>query len=726
MAQAHRTGTRHKAKAVPIKPSTSPASSTSHAAGRRVSRRRHAQALSAGALGRVVILNITPTVAEGRYPPRVELGEAFTVTAQLVLEGRRQPGARVVLRNPRGRILLASAMVCVNPGLDLWKATLRAGEHSDALPWQEKFAAVRRQLGLWSVSVEAWNDPYALWLHDARIKIPIGDDVDNTLIEGAEFLERWAASADSHLPAHERRSLRDAARTARNGDIEPQTRLQAMSTTAIADLHATRPLREQTCSSPARSVLVQRPKSSFAAWYQFFPRSEGAYVDPSTGRIVQGTLSTAASGLERARREGFDIVYVPPVSPIGETNRKGRNNALTAGPDDPGSPFGVGSPAGGHDAVDPRLGTMADFRAFTARAHELGLEVALDFALQCSPDHPWVHEHPEWFRHKPDGSIAFAENPPKQYQDIYPVDFDEDMPGIVRESVRILTLWIDAGVTIFRVDNPHTKPVHFWRDVIAAVTRAHPEVLFLAEAFTRPAMMRALSYVGFTQSHCYFPWRNTEEELSEYLPTTNGDEGYYQHNTFWPTTPDILTAYIRDNSVAGHAVRAVLAAMGSPSWGIYSGYELIENRQRPGFEEQINNEKYEVRIRDWSRAKGYGIAELLTALNRIRRAHPACLSYHNLTMLQTGDPNILAFARHTPSELTGTGRADTLIVAVNLDCLHDHGSDVHFDPTDFDLPATGGFPVHDELTGRVFTWSGDDYVSLAPWADVAHILAVGR
>ena len=395
-----------------------------------------------------------------------------------------------------------------------------------------------------------------------------------------------------------------------------------------------------------------------------------------------------------------------------------------AGPHDPGSPFGIGSELGGHDTVDPLLGTMDDFKAFVAHAHELGLEIALDFALQCSPDHPWVKQHPNWFRIKPDGTIAFAENPPKKYQDIYPIDFNADMPGIEREVERIMNLWIEAGVTIFRIDNPHTKPVRFWQDVIAAVTKKHPEVLFLAEAFTRPGMMRALSYVGFTQSHCYFPWRNTKEELAEYLLETNGNDGYYQHNTFWPTTPDILTAYVRDNGIAGHAVRAVLAAMGSPSWGIYNGYELIENRQRPGFEEQIDNEKYEIKVRDWKEADKYGIAELLGSLNEIRRNHPATRSYHNLTVLPTSDPSILAFARHTPAELTGTGQADTLIVLVNLDGYNAHQSTVHIELPELGLPTDRAITVRDELTGREFQWGWDNFVSLAPWADVAHILSV--
>ena len=574
------------------------------------------------------------------------------------------------------------------------------------------------------MTIEGWEDAYVSWLHDARIKVRVMDDVDNALNSGAELLARWAETPDTGLTARDRKTLEKAAETMADQTLSAEDRLAAGDNPTIAALHETHPLRDGISPSQPQRFKVERPKSSFAAWYQFFPRSEGATIDPNTGKIIQGTLKTSMAGLERAAVEGFDIVYLPPVFPIGVTNRKGRNNTLVAGPDDPGSPFGIGSELGGHDTVDPLLGTMDDFKALCQRAHELGLEIALDFALQCSPDHPWVKAHPNWFRHKPDGSIAFAENPPKKYQDIYPIDFNADMPGIEKEVERIMNLWIEAGVTIFRIDNPHTKPVRFWQDVIAAVTKKHPEILFLAEAFTRPGMMRALSYVGFTQSHCYFPWRNTKDELEEYLPVTNGDDGYYQHNTFWPTTPDILTAYVRDNGVAGHCVRAVLAAMGSPSWGIYNGYELIENKQRPGFEEQIDNEKYEVKVRDWSKAKQYGVAEMLTALNKIRRAHPAALSYHNLTVLPTSDPNILAFARHTPAELTGTGQADTLIVVVNLDGHNAHQSMIHLELSELGLPTDRPLNVRDELTGREFQWGWDNYVSLAPWADVAHILSV--
>ena len=674
--------------------------------------------------GRIAVMDVTPNEESGRFPARVELGEPFKVTAQVFIEGRTKVGATAIVRNHRGKEMQRLPMTCTNPGLDRWEVMLTCGEHSDVKPWQPEFAAIKRQLGEWSVTVEGWEDTYKSWLHDAAIKVKVNDDVENALESGAQLLERWAKTADAKLSAAQRKMLVAAAATMKDTSLTPEDRLAAATSEPVAQLHLTNPLRDGVSPSQPQRFLVQRPESSFAAWYQFFPRSEGAYVDPETGKIVQGTLKTSVSGLERAKAEGFDIVYLPPIFPIGKTNRKGRNNALEAGPDDPGSPFGIGSELGGHDTVDPLLGNMDDFKALVAKAHELGLEIALDFALQCSPDHPWVKQHPDWFRHKPDGSIAFAENPPKKYQDIYPIDFNADMPGIEKEVERVLELWINAGVTIFRIDNPHTKPVRFWQDVIAAVTKKHPEILFLAEAFTRPGMMRALSYVGFTQSHCYFPWRNTKEELGKYLETTNGDDGYYQHNTFWPTTPDILTAYVRDNGIAGHAVRAVLAAMGSPSWGIYNGFELIENKQPPGFEEQIDNEKYEVKVRDWSAADKYGIAELLTNLNRVRREHPKVFSYHNLTVLESSDPNILAFARHTPAELTGTDKPETLIVVVNLDGHEAHQAMVHLELPDYGIDPKWGAHIHDELTGRDFAWSWDNFVSLAPWADVAHIFTV--
>ncbi|WEV42183.1 alpha-1,4-glucan--maltose-1-phosphate maltosyltransferase [Bifidobacterium sp. ESL0682] len=724
--------------------------------------------------GRVVIMSITPSTEHGIFPARIELGETFTVTAQIFIEGRSHTGATAILRDPHGEIRQRIPMTCINPGLDLWKAELTAGHSSNIKPWNKDFAVIQRQLGEWTVTLEGWEDVYASWLSDARIKVEVNDDAENALISGSQLLARWAEHEDAKLDETGRDTLRKASQQLADNTLNTKERLAAADNPAIAELHHSNPLRDGLTLSAPQRFKVERPGSSFTAWYQFFPRSEGATRDPQTGEITQGTLKTSLSGLDRAKAEGFDVVYLPPIFPIGVTNRKGRNNALVAGPDDPGSPFGIGSSLGGHDTVDPLLGTMDDFKAFCAHAHKLGLEIALDFALQCSPDHPWVKEHPNWFRHKPDGTIAFAENPPKKYQDIYPIDFNIDMPGIERETERIMDLWIEAGVTIFRIDNPHTKPVRFWQDVIEAVQRKHPEILFLAEAFTRPAIMRSLSLAGFTQSHSYFPWRNTKDEVTEYLQTTNSDEAYYQHNTFWPTTPDILTDYLRDNGPEGHKVRAVLAAMGSPSWGIYNGYELVENRQQEGREEQADNEKYEIKVRDWNEAEEYGIATLLADLNHIRRDHPACRSYHDLVMLWTSDPNVVAFARHIPADSciefvpkdsgkidgdsdnandnaqskntelpdasSNTGAAnqtndatddmkettpdDTLIVVVNLDCKAAHTSEVNFDPALLGLPRDHTFDVHDELGGGSFTWSSNNKVTLDPIERPAYIFSI--
>ena len=676
-----------------------------------------------GQFGRVNILNCQPSVEDDVYAARVEIGEQFTVSAQVFMEGRTKVGATAVLKNPRGRIMARVPMTVENAGLDLYTAKLQAGEHSTLNPWDAEFAEVKKQLGNWRVAIEGWEDTYGAWLHDARIKVDVLSDVENTLTSGSELLTRWASTRDANLNAEQRKTLREAAKSMMDTSLDAKSRLTFADNADIEALHETNPLRDGLTSSGDHVFHVERPKSSFSAWYQFFPRSEGAYLDDN-GKKVQGNFHTAVSGLERAKAEGFNIVYLPPIFPIGVTNRKGPDGALNAGPDDPGSPFGIGSELGGHDTVDPLLGTMDDFKAFCQRAHELNLEVALDFALQCSPDHPWVKEHPNWFRTKPDGSIAYAENPPKKYQDIYPIDFDNDLEGIEREVERIMNLWIDAGVTIFRVDNPHTKPVRFWQDVIAAVTKKHPEVLFLAEAFTRPAMVRALSYAGFTQSHCYFPWRNTKPQLEEFLQETNGKGGYYQHNTFWPTTPDILTAYVRDGGVAAHAIRAVLAALGSPSWGIYNGYELIENRQRADAEEQSSNEKFEIKVRDWSAANRIGIAKLLTSLNEIRSKHAATTSYHNLTILPSANENIIAFARQTEGRFTKDGRTDTLIVVVNLDPYNEQQSSIHVDAKALGLPTEHPYRVKDQLTGREYDWSWDNFVSLAPWADVAHVFHV--
>jgi starch synthase (maltosyl-transferring) len=460
---------------------------------------------------------------------------------------------------------------------------------------------------------------------------------------------------------------------------------------------------------------------------------------------VSGTLRTAARRLEAIAEMGFDVVYLPPVHPIGTTFRKGRNNTLEARPGDPGVPWAIGAPEGGHDAIHPDLGTFADFDAFVTRTRELGMEIAIDLALQASPDHPWVKEHPEWFTSRADGSIAYAENPPKKYQDIYPLNFDNDPEGIYAEIERIVRLWMGHGVRIFRVDNPHTKPLRFWERLLASIRQTDPDVLFLAEAFTRPAMMAALGKVGFHQSYTYFTWRVGAAELTEYLTELSGPAAAYMRPNFFANTPDILHEYLQHGGPAGFKIRAVLASMLSPTWGIYSGYELCESTPlRPGSEEYLDSEKYQYRPRDWETAArdGLGISGYIADLNRIRRSHVALHWLRNLRFHQVDQPELICFSKRTYgaaeiSERTfgpaasrareeGGDAADTVLVVVNLDPHQAREATVWLD-----LPALGmnwsdGLTVTDELTGQAHRWGQANYVRLDPAVQPAHIFSVSR
>ncbi|CAM5443164.1 Alpha-1,4-glucan:maltose-1-phosphate maltosyltransferase 2 [Streptomyces fumanus] len=418
---------------------------------------------------------------------------------------------------------------------------------------------------------------------------------------------------------------------------------------------------------------------------------------------------------------GFDVVYLPPIHPIGTTHRKGPNNTLTAGPGDVGVPWAIGSPEGGHDAVHPDLGTLEDFDDFVARARDLGLEIALDFALQCSPDHPWVDKHPEWFHHRADGTIAYAENPPKKYQDIYPIAFDADMDGLVNETLRVLRHWMAHGVRIFRVDNPHTKPVVFWERVIAAVNADDPDVIFLAEAFTRPAMMRTLAQIGFQQSYTYFTWRNTKQELTEYLTELSGETAAYMRPNFFANTPDILHAYLQHGGRPAFEARAVLAATLSPTWGIYSGYELCENTPlREGSEEYLDSEKYQLKPRDWEAAarEGRTLAPLITRLNAIRRAHPALHRLRNLRFHRTDNDALIAYSKRSGP--------DAVLVVVNLDPHHTQEATISLDMPQLGLDWHESVPVRDELTGETYHWGRTNYVRLEPGRAPAHVFHVQR
>jgi len=653
----------------------------------------------------------------GRRPARAVKDEAFQVSATVFREGHGLINAGVVLRDPDRKSQPPVYMRELAPGIDRWGADVTV-----------------TSTGLWRFHVEAWADPIASWQHDAAIKIPAGQDVELMLTEGARLFERAARRIPqppgASRPAAARTALRALAAGMRDRGVAPWDRLAATADPRIAAILATWPLRELVTRSRPLTVAVDRERALYGSWYEFFPRSEGVQIDPLGRRApASGTLRTAAKRLDAIAGMGFDVAYLPPVHPIGTTFRKGRNNTLTPGEGDPGSPWAIGSPDGGHDAIHPDLGTMDDFDAFVARTRELGMEVALDLALQASPDHPWVKEHPEWFTTRADGSIAYAENPPKKYQDIYPLNFDNDPEGIYAEILRIVRHWMDHGVRIFRVDNPHTKPLRFWERLLGEIRSTDPDVLFLAEAFTRPAMMHTLAKIGFHQSYTYFTWRNGVQELEEYMGELSGEAAAYMRPNFFTNTPDILNEYLQHGGEPAFKIRAVLASMLSPTWGIYSGYELCENVPlRPGSEEYMDSEKYQYRPRDWEAAArdGFGIADYITELNRIRRAHPALHRLRNLRFHAVDQPGLMCFSKRVDNVpgASGSRRDDTVLVVVNLDPYQTREATVWLD-----MPALGAdreFIVTDELTGESYRWGPANYVRLDPATRPAHVFAVSH
>ncbi|MFE1115942.1 alpha-1,4-glucan--maltose-1-phosphate maltosyltransferase [Streptomyces rochei] len=646
-------------------------------------------------IGRIPVRDVHPVVDHGRRPAKAVAGETFEVTASVFREGHDAVAANVVLKDPEGRPGPWTPMRELAPGSDRWGA-----EVTPDAP------------GEWTYRVEAWSDPVTTWQRHARIKVPAGIDTGLVLEEGAELYRRAAAGVPKDAG---RAVVLAAAETLLDDTLPVATRLAGALTPEVDAVLARHPLRELVTTSDPLPLLVERERALYGAWYEFFPRSEGTPDRP------HGTFRTAARRLPAIAAMGFDVVYLPPIHPIGTTHRKGRNNTLSAGPDDVGVPWAIGSPEGGHDAIHPALGTLEDFDHFVAEAAHLGLEVALDFALQCSPDHPWVHKHPEWFHHRPDGSIAYAENPPKKYQDIYPIAFDADLDGLVTETVRVLRHWMDHGVRIFRVDNPHTKPVVFWERVIGEINRADPDVVFLAEAFTRPAMMHTLAQIGFQQSYTYFTWRNTKQELTEYLTELTGDAASYMRPNFFANTPDILHAYLQHGGRPAFEVRAVLAATLSPAWGIYSGYELCENTPlREGSEEYLDSEKYQLKPRDWATAarEGTTIAPLITRLNTIRRAHPALHRLRNLRFHHTDNDAVIAYSKREGS--------DVVLVVANLDPHHTQEATISLDMPQLGLDWHESVPVHDELTDETYHWGRTNYVRLEPGRAPAHVLHIRR
>ena len=663
-------------------------------------------------IGRIPVTDVMPIVDCGNLPTKSVVDEPFTVRATVFREGHDAVNASLVMTSPHGveRIV---PMTCVNPGLDLWTGEAEA-DHE----------------GVWHFRVEGWSDPYGTWDHDATIKVAAGVDVEVMFEEGARVLER-ACATNTYDDADER-VLRDAVTTLRDTSRSDDVRLAAGTSAEVKDVLERLPLRDFVSPSRDYPWLVERKLALTGAWYEFFPRSEGAHFDEETQKWVSGTLRTAAERLPAVADMGFDVVYLTPIHPIGEVNRKGPNNTLTAGPEDPGSPYAIGSKDGGHDAIEPSLGDFDDLDAFVARANELGLEVALDIALQCAPDHPWVTSHPEWFTTRSDGTIAYAENPPKKYQDIYPLNFDNDPAGIYAEVRRVIQVWIDHGITIFRVDNPHTKPVEFWQWLIADVAKDHPEVIWLAEAFTKPAMMHNLGRIGFQQSYTYYAWRHQPWEIREYLDELIGDTASYMRPSFWPTTHDILTPYMQYGGPAAWKLRAALAATLVPTYGIYAGYELMESVARPGAQEQNDNEKYQFKDRRWADyapggpKEGQSIDWYLRRLNEIRRAHPALEHLRNLRWHGVDDENFIVFSKSRDIGDGANGGQDTIIVIANTDPHATRETWVHLDMGALGLRGDEGFVAHDLLSDATWHWGEHNFVRLGPDAENVHIIHVRK
>jgi starch synthase (maltosyl-transferring) len=636
--------------------------------------------------------NVWPELDGGRFPVKREVGDLFEVTADILREGH---GAVAAVTRYRTIKDTAWQEVRMTPlGNDRWTARFPLEENTR-----------------YRYTIEAWPDPYGTWADDLRKRLAAGMDVTSELLEGAQLLGQVLGRA----AGGDRKRLE-----ARLADFEgaesAAQRIRILLDDETAELMETYPDRSAaTRYDRELEVVVDRPLARFAAWYELFPRSQGRVP----GR--HGTFKDCLDRLSDIAAMGFDVIYLPPVHPIGRSFRKGKNNALAAGPDDPGSPWAIGNEHGGHKAVEPALGGLDDFRAFVRAARDVGIEIALDYALQCSPDHPYAREHPEWFHARPDGSIKYAENPPKKYQDIYPLNFScRDREALWEEAKSILLFWIEQGVRIFRVDNPHTKPIPFWAWVIGEVQSVHPDVIFLSEAFTRPKVMKALAKVGFTQSYTYFTWRNFKGELIDYFTElTQADAAEYLRGNLFTNTPDILPPILQQGGPPAFKMRLALAGTLSSIYGIYSGYELCENTAVPGTEEYLDSEKYEIRVRDWDapgNIKGY-----VTRINRIRRENAALQEYRNLRFYETDDENLLFYGKQSAD---GT---NSILVTVNLDPFEPHEGVIRVPLPELGIGPEERFLAYELLREQRHLWRGAaQRVRLDPRVEPAAIFRIER
>ncbi|MDR9500496.1 MAG: alpha-1,4-glucan--maltose-1-phosphate maltosyltransferase [Desulfurivibrionaceae bacterium] len=641
---------------------------------------------------RVWIENIRPAVDNGRYPIKRTPGEEVRVSADVFADGHD---------------VLAAVLRYRPTAAEEWWEVPMAFLGNDR--WRASFAIT--SLEPYCYSVMGWVDFFATWQHDLQKKAGLGQEVGSELLEGAAMVVRAADRAADQ----DRALLVDHAALLADQEQPVALRIEAGLAPDLQSVMGRYADRQGATEHPALAVDVDPIHARFSAWYELFPRS--ATTEP--GR--SGTFRDAEGLLPYVARMGFDILYLPPIHPIGRTNRKGKNNSRAAGPDDPGSPWAIGAAEGGHDSIHPALGTLEDFHHFVEAAHTHGLMVALDIAFQCSPDHPWVKEHPEWFRHRPDGTIKYAENPPKKYEDIYPIDFDcQEWRELWQALADIVLYWMDQGITIFRVDNPHTKPLRFWAWLIGRIRAARPEVIFLAEAFTRPAVMYTLAKVGFNQSYTYFTWRNTGHEISQYLSElTRSEVREFFRPNFFVNTPDILPEYLQFGGRPAFIVRLVLAATLSSCYGVYSGFELCEAEALPGTEEYRDSEKFQIRRREWNRPGN--LTEHIRLVNRIRRENPALAHNFHLRFYPVDNEQILCYGKTTPDN------SNIILVAVNLDPHHAHQGWLELPVGEFGITENEVYQVHDLLGGGRYLWQGPrNYLRLDPASSPAQIFLVRR
>jgi starch synthase (maltosyl-transferring) len=646
--------------------------------------------------GDIVIEAIRPEIDGGRYRAKAVVGDRVEISADIFRDGPALLQAAVRYRGPKDT---------------KWSSAPMALSENDR--WAGAFYP--DEIGRWSYAIEAWTDRFGTWRRLFIKKLEVGDDIDLEVEEGALIIEEGMAA----VPAPQRKELKAAVAAMRapaskdspGGFADPRV-VAALSDAVRTAMARYAGRKGSTTPKPALELTVDRERARFGAWYELFPRSTGP-----AGK--HGDLKTTATALEKVADMGFDVVYLPPIHPIGRSFRKGRNNTLVASPTDVGSPWAIGGKEGGHTAIHPDLGTIEDFDKLVKKANDLGMEIALDYAIQCSPDHPWVKEHPEWFEHRPDGTIKYAENPPKKYQDVYPVNFDtENKDELWKALKEIVDYWISHGVKIFRVDNPHTKPFPFWEWLIGSVQEEHPEVIFLAEAFTRPKVMRRLAKLGFTQSYTYFTWRNEKWDITEYLTELTQTEmaDYFRPN-FFTNTPDILHEYLQRGGPPAFKIRLALAAFLSPTYGVYSGYEFFENVPvKEGSEEYLDSEKFELKHRDLS-AEGT-LVPFIKLINETRRKHASLSAFRNLHFHAVDKEEIIAFSKRSPHE-------DAILVVVNLNPFNWEEGTISLDLEALGVGPEDTFVVEDIISGARYTWSGPhNYVRLDPSVEPAHIFRI--